>query len=87
VAISSAPSVTVRVDRASDRQQSTAKRRQIHQARVQPEDGRGQRHRRQRVAIGVFEQGAKPAKARDVLDVARQQQLLGHIEHEQGCMP
>ena len=56
--------------------------REVHEARVEAEDLRRERLRRQRPDHG-FDRGAKSREPDDVLDVPRQQQLVHHVEHQQ----
>ena len=58
-------------------------RREIHEAAVEPEDLRRECLRRHR-AEHTFQRRAKPGEARDVLDMARQQKLIDHVQHDQG---
>ena len=58
-------------------------RREIHEAAVESENLRRERLRRHRPEH-AFQRRAKPGEARDVLDMARQQQLIDHVQHHQG---
>ena len=58
-------------------------RRQIYKAAVESENLRRERLRRHRPEH-TFQRRAKPGEARDVLDMARQQKLIDHIQHDQG---
>ena len=58
-------------------------RREIHKAAVESENLRRERLRRHRTEH-AFQRRAKPGEARDVLDMARQQQLIDHVQHHQG---
>ena len=61
-------------------------RREIDEARVEAENLRGERLRRQRPER-AFEHAAERREARDMLDMARQQQLVDHVEDQQRGHP
>src|SRR5665213_3369101 len=64
------------------RDQSAEHRRQIDEAGVEPEHLRGERQRAH-LAEHAFEPGAERGEAGDMFDMAGQEKLLAHIEHEQ----
>ena len=57
-------------------------RREIDEPDVEAENLEGERLRGQRPGDGLGS-GAEGGEARHMLDIARQQQLLHHVEHEQ----
>ena len=57
-------------------------RREIDEARVDAENLRSERLRRER-SERAFDHRAESGEAGDLLDVARQQQLVDHVQHEQ----
>ena len=61
-------------------------RREIHEAAIESEDLRRERLRRHRPEHAV-QRRAKRDEARDVRDMARQQKLIDHVQHDQGGHP